>query len=304
VEDVVDLSVPREKAIEEIDIDDSAKREKELRQRHHSGRTMKLLLSDGFKCIPALELVHCPDLSVDLPIGCKVLVRNTRVQRGHLLLTPDCFRVVGGAVPALIESTKDRKRTRQDELKLRGGRCNLEAVNAAAAASLSASNNSPIIISSTQSQRTDNIPSAVAPRSEALPRVATFQASAATSVFSAPSVPNVNSSRPAAAAAAAAVNQSLSSDRPQQKLFLYDVDEFESVQPSTVSQSFLQSYQINSPMSSAASVSSHSNSNHNQIDLTSSIGSPLASAPLVNSSLHAPPSTDRPVRHAAGATRI
>ncbi|KAJ2856588.1 hypothetical protein FB639_006092 [Coemansia asiatica] len=60
---------------------------------------LKLVLTDGKTRLPAIEMAPVPQLSVELPIGTKVLVTRGHVLQptGTLCLLPDCIQVLGGS---------------------------------------------------------------------------------------------------------------------------------------------------------------------------------------------------------------
>ncbi|RKP37618.1 hypothetical protein BJ085DRAFT_41190 [Dimargaris cristalligena] len=63
--------------------------------------TLKFILSDGFRQIPAVEYRPIPALDITLPLGTKFLLRNAEVLRGMVMLNhQNCFPL-GGAVEAL-----------------------------------------------------------------------------------------------------------------------------------------------------------------------------------------------------------
>ncbi|KAJ1822040.1 hypothetical protein LPJ56_000974 [Coemansia sp. RSA 2599] len=69
---------------------------------------LKLVLTDGKARFPAIEMVPVPQLSVELPIGTKVLVTAGQVllqPTGTLCLRPDGVQVLGGAPTQYQELT-------------------------------------------------------------------------------------------------------------------------------------------------------------------------------------------------------
>lgn len=64
---------------------------------------LKLLCSDGLQDIIAFEYRWCRQLDpATMKEGCKILVKQCRVLRGHLALTPECIEFLGGS--ALISN--------------------------------------------------------------------------------------------------------------------------------------------------------------------------------------------------------
>ncbi|KAI8826560.1 uncharacterized protein EV422DRAFT_502345 [Fimicolochytrium jonesii] len=61
-------------------------------------KMLRLVLTDGFSCITAMECGFIPGLSVDMPLGVKVGVEGGMVRRGVLLLHTGVCRVWGGGV--------------------------------------------------------------------------------------------------------------------------------------------------------------------------------------------------------------
>lgn len=80
LEEILDISIPREKGIEELPVEAQTDGDvKEVKSNKsaafNSGganRTLKLLVSDGCQSIAAFELSRCDQLSPSTPPGTKV----------------------------------------------------------------------------------------------------------------------------------------------------------------------------------------------------------------------------------------
>lgn len=67
-------------------------------------RMLMMNLTDGINCVQGMEYKPTPCLSVDLPVGVKVVIQGPIDCRfGVLLLTAEKIRVLGGGVEALVE---------------------------------------------------------------------------------------------------------------------------------------------------------------------------------------------------------
>eukprot|EP01065_Artemidia_motanka_P044000 TRINITY_DN619_c0_g1_i1.p1 TRINITY_DN619_c0_g1~~TRINITY_DN619_c0_g1_i1.p1 ORF type:complete len:534 (+),score=122.98 TRINITY_DN619_c0_g1_i1:54-1655(+) len=80
-------------------------------------RCLRLWLTDGVGGRPALERRRCSALDSVVP-GCKLLLKDCQVQRGVLVLTPDCVTMIGGQVRRFVQL--DLKMWEKRLLKLDG----------------------------------------------------------------------------------------------------------------------------------------------------------------------------------------
>jgi hypothetical protein len=111
VDAVLDIGVPREKAIED---------EVEPEERVPAKRLLKLLLSDGLHTVVAVELEPIEGLSVTTRLGSKVCLRQVMIRRGHMLLGPNTCRVLGGHVSAKMQQAEVLQAEQIEKRKERG----------------------------------------------------------------------------------------------------------------------------------------------------------------------------------------
>jgi hypothetical protein len=72
-------------------------------QKQESNRYLKLFLTDGVNSVVALEHRRVEELRRDIPAGTKVSLKNVPIRRGALMLSPSCFKVLGGEVSRLSD---------------------------------------------------------------------------------------------------------------------------------------------------------------------------------------------------------
>ncbi|KAF7724616.1 recQ-mediated genome instability protein 1 [Apophysomyces ossiformis] len=80
---------------------------------------LRWTLTDGTKEIQALEFKRIPELNMNTPFGCKLLITNCQVRRGVLLLDPSKVKVLGGQVPALYQGNMTAELKRRLQIRLR-----------------------------------------------------------------------------------------------------------------------------------------------------------------------------------------
>ncbi|KAL9658045.1 hypothetical protein ABK040_012284 [Willaertia magna] len=90
----------------------------------YSKRLLHFTLSDGYvNNIQAMEYKPINSLSLNTPLGTKILIKEVLVRRSLLLLVPECIQVLGGGVDELIEKKvqwkKEMAEKRSGKLELR-----------------------------------------------------------------------------------------------------------------------------------------------------------------------------------------
>lgn len=65
---------------------------------------LRIEMCDGVDTLVGYEHTRIDGLSIDTPLGIKLLLRSPRVRKGVLLLTPDNVEIVGGVIPELSDT--------------------------------------------------------------------------------------------------------------------------------------------------------------------------------------------------------
>lgn len=80
--------------------------------------TLKLEVTDGYRQITALEVKRIASLSMNIPIGAKIIVKNCHISHGTLMIEPASCQLLGGQVSSLYHSNMRKELERRLRLRL------------------------------------------------------------------------------------------------------------------------------------------------------------------------------------------
>ncbi|KAG2183224.1 hypothetical protein INT43_006228 [Umbelopsis isabellina] len=80
--------------------------------------TLKVEVTDGYRQITALEVKRIASLSMNTPIGAKILVKNCHIAHGTLMIEPASCQLLGGQVSCLYHGNMRKELERRLRLRL------------------------------------------------------------------------------------------------------------------------------------------------------------------------------------------
>ncbi|KAJ2964804.1 hypothetical protein NQZ79_g361 [Umbelopsis isabellina] len=80
--------------------------------------TLKLEVTDGYRQITALEVKRIASLSMNVPIGAKILIKNCHIAHGTLMIEPGNCQLLGGKVSSSYHGNMRKELERRLRLRL------------------------------------------------------------------------------------------------------------------------------------------------------------------------------------------